>query len=268
LSLMKKILLLTAAVLLFSSHELFLKTDSYFLEEDADAVVYLYNGTFDKSENYITSDRIVDAMVIGPGYKTDPAAEVQFRSGNITLLPFTTGSSGTYVAGVSTLPRDIELSAEEFLEYLQHEDLQAMIREREEKGLSGNPAVEKYSKHVKAILQVGDNRSGHWSEKLGYPVEFVPLQNPYLLSEGDSLSLLLLSDGSPLPGQVVHAGTRKDSNDPDRSRNLHHTDSNGVVSVVIEQTGTWFLSTIHMTASTEEGLDYESNWATITFAIQ
>lgn len=265
---MKRISILLVLAVVCSSHELFLKTDSYFLDEYAETEIFLYNGTFDQSENYITSDRIVNAIVLGPGFETDPAENVSFRSGNITWMKLTAGRAGTYVAGVSTLPRNIELSAEDFLDYLEHEDLDHLIRQREEKGLTDSPAMEKYSKHAKALLQVGAHQSPHWSEELGYPIEFIPLVNPYQLRARDEISLKLLFNGKPLPDQVVHFGSRSGTGDSDQPRNLLKTDANGTISMALNEPGTWFVSAIHIAETSEPGLDYESNWATLTFAVQ
>ena len=64
---MKKTLLSALAILALCSHDLYFKTDSYFLSPDQNSEVYIYNGTFDKSENTITRDRIISASVVGPG---------------------------------------------------------------------------------------------------------------------------------------------------------------------------------------------------------
>ena len=70
------------------------------------------------------------------------------------------------------------------------------------------PALEKYSKHVKAILQVESKRTNDYATVLGYPIEFIPLSNPYELSVGDNLSVKLLYKTVPLSNQVVHLSSR------------------------------------------------------------
>lgn len=46
---MKKIPLALIAFVIFSSHDMFLKMDTYFLQSDESATIKLFNGTFDKS---------------------------------------------------------------------------------------------------------------------------------------------------------------------------------------------------------------------------
>ena len=103
-------------LVLFSSHELFLKTDNYLLKEGQAVELYLYNGTFDKSENVISRDRIQNARILGPETEILPQESDYYDKEAVTYLKFTTGKTGTYVAGISTLPRNIELTAEEFKE--------------------------------------------------------------------------------------------------------------------------------------------------------
>ncbi len=262
---MKKIVFLLGIFCLFTSHELFLKSDSYFLKEGDAVELYLFNGTFDKSENTITRDRIVNATILGPNFEVHPSDSDYYDKDETTFLRFTTGSAGTYVAGISTLPRNLELTAEEFKEYLEHEGLDRVVKEREVKGLSGKPVVEKYSKHVKALLQVGSSSSEDYNLELGYPIEFIPLQNPYELSVGDLIDFQLVYKGELLANTVVHYGT---SSEDGNQVNASITDDDGEFSFEISRPGAWYVGTIHMEESKESGLDYESNWATLTFEIR
>ena len=101
----------------------------------------------------------------------------------------------------------IELSAEDFNEYLRHDGILDTLEERQEDGTSGDPANERYSKHVKAILQVGGTTSDSWKHSLGYPIEFVPLSDPNELSAGDTLQAKVLVDGEPLADYLVYASS-------------------------------------------------------------
>ena len=260
--------LLICALILLSSHELFLKSDTYFLAEDADAELYLFNGTFDGSENVITRDRIVEDRILGPDLDLQLEDAAYFDKGKATYLTFKTKSSGTYVAGVSTLPRMIDMSAKEFLEYLEHEELTDLISKRAQQGISELPVREKYSKHVKSLLQVGEQRTQDFGKALGYPIEFVPVQNPYALKVGDQVSFKLLFQGKPLASHTVHVSSRPSGIDPFAEETVFRTDAEGVVSFVIKEAGAWYLATIHIEESSVPGVDYESNWATITFGVK
>ncbi|MEN8249383.1 MAG: DUF4198 domain-containing protein [Bacteroidota bacterium] len=265
---MKRTLALLLLTLLLSSHELFLKIDSHFLKPDSKAELYLYNGTFDESENVITRDRIVNDKVIGPKFMLNPKKKDYYDKHNVTYLKFETGDAGTYVAGVSTLPNMIELTAREFKEYLEHEGLTDVLADREKTGKSNRPAKEKYSKHVKNILQVGDRLTEHYNIELGYPIEFIPLENPYAKKVGDDISFKLLRSGNPVADQVVHYSFRSDSNKTSGAESSIRTNKDGIITIPISKAGKWYIATIHMVESSENGVDYESNWATLTFEIK
>ena len=175
---MKKRLLLIGALLLFSSHDMYLKLDSYFLQPNTQATIKLFNGTFEKSENVITRDRMRDVSLVGNGERLAVDAAQWSEKDSITILNFTTGVPGTWVAGVSTGPRNIEMSGADFNSYLEHDGILDMLEWRRENQAMDLPAVEKYSKHVKTIFQVGDKTSEDWKTVLGYPIEFIPLENP------------------------------------------------------------------------------------------
>lgn len=265
---MKKLLVLIVLYVLFCSHELFLKTDSYFIGTNESVELYLFNGTFDESENIITRDRIINAKIIGPDYKFYPANDDYYDRDKVTYLKFKSGNEGTYVAGISTLPRVIELSAVDFQEYLEHEELTDVIEMRETMGITDSSARERYSKHVKAILQVSDKQTSHFKTEFGYPIEFIPLQNPYELTLGDKISFRLLSGGKPLSDQIVHYSVRTVPDNKLHEENSTRTDKDGIITITLSEKGRWYVATIHMVEIEAKDIDYESNWATLTFEVR
>lgn len=262
------VLFLSIVFVLFSSHELFLKTDAYFLNVGQSSELYLLNGTFDKSENEITRDRIIASTIIGPEYEKKILNSDYYDKDNITYLKFTSGGEGTYAAGVSTLPRMIEMTPKDFNDYLKHEGLEDVIEKRREDGSYDSGAKEKYSKHVKMLFQVGDKKTNHFATVFGFPIEFVPLNNPYELKMGESISFKLLSNGKPLANQTVHYSTSMPGKDAHENESSTRTDGKGVLTMIPTQAGKWYVATIFMEKSKEDGVDYESNWATLTFAVK
>lgn len=209
---MKNKVLLFGLVLLFCSHDMYLKLDSYFLQPNTDEQILLFNGTFDASENVIDRDRMVDASLLGNGQRITITENQWSEKDSITYLNFKTGSAGTWVAGVSTKARNIEMEAEAFNNYLEHDGVKDMLESRRKNDLLEEDAIEKYSKHVKVIFQVGDATSNDWSKPLGYPIEFIPQENPYNVHTGDSIVIKLLRDGKPLTNQLVYADYKPSKN--------------------------------------------------------
>ncbi|MEM7513059.1 MAG: DUF4198 domain-containing protein, partial [Bacteroidota bacterium] len=199
-------LYLLLAFLLLCSHDLYIKMETYFLQAYQEASLSLYNGTFEKSENIITRDRMLDASLVGLGKRVAiDSSQWKDQDSTITQLTFKTGAAGTYVAGVSTKARNIELAAEDFNSYLEHDGVLDMLAYRTDNDLLDQDAVESYQKDIKAIYQVGYVKTDDWNTVLGYPVEFVPQENPYEKYSGEKLAVQLLLDGNPLPNQLVYA---------------------------------------------------------------
>ncbi|MGB5653065.1 MAG: DUF4198 domain-containing protein, partial [Robiginitalea sp.] len=254
--------------------------------------IQLFNGTFDKSENIITRDRMLDVSLVGNGERRAVDPSQWSEKDSITILNFTTGAPGTWLAGVSTGPRNIEMSGAAFNSYLEHDGIIDMLEWRRENQAMDLPAVEKYSKHVKTIFQVGDKTSEDWKAVLGYPIEFVPLENPYDLHPGHTLAVQLLFRGKPLANELVYVGldtagsenSTEHSHEAGEAHEHEHTDSSvddhthtggtqlrtdaqGIAKVFLPTKGIWYLRTIHLVPTEETGLTHESNWATLSFAI-
>ncbi len=273
----KKILLTVAALLLLVgalyAHDMFLKLNTYFLAPHTETSIALYNGTFEKSENVITRDRMLDVSIVGPGdVVAHPDTSQWWEKDSTTWLDFKTGDPGTYVIGVSTRPRFIDLSAEDFNAYLEHDGVLDVLEARKRDGKLDEAARERYAKHVKAIFQVGDARSDAYRHRLGYPIEIVPLRNPYDLGVGDDFEVLVLSDGQPVADQLVYASYAGYHRHDDAGGHVEavrtRTDGEGLARFALTTAGRWYVRLIHMVESAEQDVDYASNWATLTFEIR
>jgi uncharacterized GH25 family protein len=216
---------------------------------------------------------MVTSSIVGPDYKFEAKESDWYDKGNATHLKFKTGKSGTYLAGVSTKARVIELSADDFNSYLAHDGVVNVLEERKKSGKDKNSARESYAKSAKVLLQVGNSRTDDYKKVMGYPVEIVPVSNPYEAKSGDDLRFQLLQNGKPLSNHLIYAGHRVPSEKRDDHGHTHDdasltTDGNGMFSVKIDHAGHWYLRTIHMVESDDPNLEYVSNWATLTFEIK
>jgi len=266
-----KILITTIATLLIafsaSAHDLFLKLDSYFLAPNSKAIVRLLNGTFQKSETAVARDRLQDVRLIGPGLREALQNSVSWRDeGMTTLMELTTGDPGTYLVGVSTKPREIALKAADFNAYLEHDGLPDILESRKKTGELGKDVRERYSKHVRAVFQVGELRTNDYATSLNFPAEIIPERNPFSLKSGDTLLVKCTLNGKPLIDQVVIAG--RESGDGKIEEFNTRTNASGVASFKLSGAGKWYVKMIHMHRVVQPDLDYESIWATLTFEIR
>lgn len=255
-----------ATVAVAAAHDLFIKMESYHLSPRSEVRIPIINGTFQLSENSITMDRVADVSLVAGGGREPIGLGDWNAEGDTTFLGLGTGAPGTYVVGVSTLPRDLALAAVDFNEYLEHDGVIDVLRQRERDGELGVDVVERYSKHVKAVLQVGDTRSGGLDVVLGYPAELLPLVNPYELSVSEEMVVRAMVEGEPVAGQLVLAGGEGSDGRIFEERSTR-TNGSGVARIRMDQAGVWYIKFINMQKTDIEGLDYESKWATLTFEI-
>jgi hypothetical protein len=249
-----------------AAHDLFLKLADYRVAPNSAIRVTALNGTFTTSENSIARSRIGDVSLVGPGGRERIDTAQVVTVGTRTQIRVRTGPEGTYVLGLSVRPSEISLTGAQFNAYLEEEGLGHVVAARRQAGELNNGATERYAKHVKVIFQAGDARSESYGSVLGYPVEIVPLANPYGLSAGDTLALRLLVEGAPAAGLEALTGGRTPAGVRLGARKLR-SDADGVIRVPLSGSGTWYVKFISMTHVTEAKPDYVSQWATLTFAV-
>jgi hypothetical protein len=256
----------TAGALL--AHDLFLRPTRFFVPENSDVQIHVLNGTFSKSEGAVTRDRLRALDVISPAGVTPLDTSAWVPAGDTTVLTVRTESAGTYVVGASLKPRELRLEAKDFNNYLATDGVPDVLEARRRSGEIDKPARERYHKHVKAVLQVGNERSAGFDRALGYPAELVPLDNPYVLRPGASLRVRALVDGRPVANQYIVTGGRTVRGARIAQRAVR-TDAEGVARVVLRPAGVWYVKFIHMERATADTtIDYESKWATLTFQVR
>lgn len=258
------LLALTAGSL--AAHDLFLKLNSYFLPTDTAVRVPILNGTFSKSEGVVARDRIAGVMLSGPGGSTALDTTAVSARKDTSFINLRTGGEGTYVLGLSVKPREIALTGEQFNGYLKEEGMDEILAERTRTGTLGKAVKERYTKHVKAIFQVGTAHSGNWATPLGYAAEIVPLESPYAIRRGATLRVRCLLEGQPAANITVIAGGRTRTGARHKELRVR-TDADGVAAIPLAAAGKWYIKFVNARPSTE-GVDYASQWATLTFELR
>ncbi|HUQ98368.1 MAG TPA: DUF4198 domain-containing protein [Gemmatimonadaceae bacterium] len=256
----------TATVL--QAHDFFFRANSFFVAPGATVSIRALNGTFSKSENSITRDRLRDLSVVGPGGHDHPDTALWSTNGDTSVFTVKVGGQGTYVVGASLKPREITLTSKDFNLYLADDGIPDILTLRKKKGEMGKGATERYSKHIKAILQVGDKRDGDFSTVLGYPAELIPLDNPYSVKAGGSIRVRSMVDGKAAANQLIVTGGRTTAGGRFPERRVR-SDASGVARIPLPKKGQWYVKFIHMAPFTgTEKIDYESKWATLTFEVR
>lgn len=250
------------------AHELFLRPDRFFLEPHSREILKVVNGTFDQSLAIFARTRMREVSIVGDGKLSHPPDSDWHDANAASYLSFTTGAAGTYVAGVSSKSGVRPQSADDFRAFLK---LYGALD-----GLAAFESASKLetvrlrsSKHVKAVVQVGDKSSADFSRPLGHPVEIVLRTNPYRIKLDDELSFQVLHLGKPVPNHGVyagHAGFNEDDSAPRRiNAQALRTDAHGVARFKVGKKAAWYVALIHVVPAGDGEADYEATWATHSF---
>lgn len=262
------IVLVLVAATTALGHDLFFRPRSFFLAAQEAAHIDVLNGTFEKSESPLAFDRLSDLSVSGPGGMLRPDASAWRVHGDSAELAWTPDTPGTYVIGAAVKPRQLTLTADQFNAYLKEDGIPDVLEARRVAGELGKSARERYAKHVKTILQVGDARTSTFGSVLGHPAELVPLDNPYALQPGGTVRVRALVDGRPVAGQLILAGGVA-SDGTKIAETSARAGADGVAGVRLTKAGHWYVKFVSMVRATGDStVDYRSKWATLTFGVK
>lgn len=256
-----------AAATVASAHDMFLRAERFVVPANSEVVVRLLNGTFSESENSIVRSRVRDASVSGPRTRIPIDMSTWTEDGDTTTFRVSVGGPGTYALGISTTASVIALPGDTFNMYLRDDGIPDILAERRARKELEKPARERYHKHVKALLQVGDSLRQGFDAVFGYPAEIVPLVNPYSLRRGATLRVRVLVDGQPVRNQFILFGGRDVNGGRIEQRSTRST-ADGTARIPLSTAGDWYIKFIHMARVAADTVDYESKWATLTFAVR
>jgi hypothetical protein len=204
-------------------------------------------------------------VVLSSAGKKDVLAQLKEDSEPIATLADLKGD-GTYVIALDSIPGEIQLSAELFNAYLLEErliDVLALRADRREEDL---PARERYTRHMKTIVQRGapsNSSNGLVATPIGEDLEIV-CANPYTLAPGDDFVVTVLFKGKPLANRAVTAHNRWLKA---VTRQTVRTDAQGRATFKLTRRGEWIFKLVHLEPTNDKDVPYRSYWSTLTFVL-
>ena len=170
-------------------------------------------------------------------------------------------------AGIATLwvklaPRALELKPDEVQHYLDEVDAPAALRE-EWRDMKEQRWRESYTKHTKTFVRVGEPRDDRsWAEPIGAALEIVPEKDPTALRHGDEFSVHVLKNGAPFANFSLNAIAAGETKGETR-----RTDAAGRIAFRITKAGRWMIRGTDIRRSRAPDVDWESDFATLTFEV-
>jgi uncharacterized GH25 family protein len=246
------------------AHEFWLQPDLFNAPVAAPRVLNLYVGQFFEGDLIPFSRQYVKSI------------HDYFAGGKLDLTPLVPAVSesgfgyapqrlGTHVIAVDTHPNHVTLSADQVKYYLLDEGLNQIIAMRERAGQTAMPSRERYRRHIKTIIGVGDGSDNTALTRTNQRLEIVPARDPRISDKKAPLAFTLLFDNKPLAGALLKAWHRQSGQTMlIRSR----SDGSGTAQVTLPFSGTWMLSVVHMIPSEDTSeFDWESFWGNLTFEL-
>ena len=264
-------LAISAAV---AAHEFWLSAATWRVPPGQRATILVNVGDrFPSATSFTAPERVESVRLVGPSGETPIPGPFRREKDSLAADVQVPGQPGTYIGVVVIKPRVLEIKASDFESYLAHEGLDAVSAERKSAGESGKPGRERYARYGKMLLQVGQAAANEYvTRPVGLAIEIVPLTDPTTLKPGDRCRFRLLFGGKPVAGAQVGAIYASASTKPDEWPLTARTDAQGEVVFLLNDPGPWLVRAVRMIRRTEksaaEPVDWESYWASLSFALR
>lgn len=175
---------------------------------------------------------------------------------------------GLHLLAFQTNDASLTLPAAEFEAYLKEEGLNDISWQRQKRKQQDKPGREAYRRCAKTLVLAGPAPAASdttFRRRAGHQLEIIPEQNPALLKAGASLTVLVISEGRPLPSQAVRAWLRPTGGQPPQEFTLR-TNQNGRALLRLQHPAEVLLTTVRMTGLAKHPqADWQSTWASLTF---
>ncbi|UYZ59472.1 DUF4198 domain-containing protein [Hymenobacter latericus] len=214
-----------------------------------------------------TSQRLAELVHLQPGGRKANLTAMA-RQADTLQTSVLLEQAGTHLLALQTNNASLGFTGPAFSDYLRAEGLNDVLALRQRRGQAVAPAREQYRRCAKTLIRVGTPAPADttWQRHLGHPLEILLEQNPYTLRPGAALTVVVLAAGRPAPNQALRAWLRPHAGGTTQHFTLR-TNNNGRTLLRLLQPADVLLSTVRMEPHpTPAAADWQSTWATLTFA--
>lgn len=198
--------------------------------------------------------------------------EVKGREGDLPALSVVPAEVGLHRLAYQSTPSFVIFDTmEKFAHYLDYEGLGGIADRHRARGLPEEDFGEEYSRHARALVQIGPPDAADVDTPTGMPFELVARVNPFVAglaelpvqltylgtaAENVQVAVFFLPDGGTAPQDVT--------------RQTYRTDAQGRVTVPLSGAGDYLLSAVRIEEvppSDTSVVVWRSDWASLTFGI-
>ncbi|SMX38180.1 DUF4198 domain-containing protein [Maliponia aquimaris] len=247
-----------------AAHEFWIEPQAFDYAEGAPIVADILVGSELKGAKYSYNELNFTRfdLVTGDGVET-----VKGRAGDrpaLNMVP-----SGTGLVTIVHVTRDYSLIYREwelFVNFCTHKDFTWAIDRHLERGLGQERVQERYSRHAKSLVAVGDGAGA--DREVGLLTEIVALANPYTDDLSGGLPVQVLYQGTPRADVQVELFERNAAGEV--AIRLYRTDAEGRAVVDVSPGNFYLVDAVVMLereVMAETDPAWESLWASLTFAV-
>jgi len=176
---------------------------------------------------------------------------------------WTPRAAGIAAFAVELAPKTLVLEPEKIEEYFLDINASKALRAAWDSIKAPKQWRESYAKHAASFIRVGQPVSdSSWQNPIGMGFELVPEDDPTQIRAGQTLRVRALRNGVAVAGLEI--GLQFES---DKNVLFVTTDRGGRAVMNMPKAGRWLLHATSLRRTQRPGLEWESNFATITLAV-
>ena len=245
-----------------TAHEFWIEPLSYQVPAGANLVANLKNGQEFEGVTLAYFERNIARFdeVVG-----DTLRPVEGRMGDSPALDVPAPISGLVTVVHETTPSFVNYKEwAKFQKFADHKDFPDMAARHAANGYPDPPFKERYTRHAKALIGVGDGLGAE--RALGLKTEFVALTNPYDPGFGGTMDVQVLYQGEVRRDAQVEVFDRPPEGDV--TITLHRTDNDGIARIPVTQGHSYLFDAVVLAPirDSEEAV-WDTFWAALTFAV-
>lgn len=253
---------LLAAIGKLQAHEFWIEPLEYSLETGSEITANLRIGSEFEGSLISYLPRNFTRFEVVQGEVTRP---VEGRLGDSPALRMDAMAEGLAIVLHETTLSNLTWSSwERFANFAEHKDFEGYEAHHEARGLPRDGIRESYSRHVKALVAIGDGAGE--DRAFGLLTEIVALANPYTDDLTGGLPVQVFFQGEVRPDTQVELFSRGSGGEIEIT--YHRTDANGISLLPVEA-GREYLVDAVVLEDLEPVADtdpvYRTRWAALTF---
>jgi len=245
-----------------TAHEFWIEPESYMVDASDNLVARLKNGQNFEGISLAYFDRNIVRFEVVSGDATRP---VEGRMGDNPALDIPAQDTGLTIVLHETTPSFVTYREwEKFQKFADHKDFPDIDARHEANGFEPPPFKERYSRHAKALIAVGDGTGA--DRAFGLKTEFVALTNPYAPGFDNTMRVQVLYEGAIRRYAQVEVFDRNPEGAIAVS--LHRTDADGIAAIPVSRGHDYLLDAVVLRpAKDRDDAVWETFWAALTFAV-